>query len=195
MEQKIKNTVDSIGEQLKNLEIMLKKMEISETQIEFPGGVITTAHGHRNKLPFVLEDNLRSNISYHLMLDDVLYWFLKRFGFYLTVKEMLIKIAIANIGNIIESVILHIAKKKNPDKSKKMGIHKGINVLIRERIVKRKIKKDLEWVWGVRCKQHFESVKKREFGIYELEDYIRAWDIWLELSEQLKEASQKGKFQ
>jgi len=216
MEQEIENIVELIGEQLKNLESKLKKVGDRRTQIKIPEGLIGTANTHRRFIPFIIDDDLQSNIAYHLMLDRILYWFLKRFGVYLTIEQMLIKIAIVNIGNIIESVILHLAKRLRPEQvqigfyrrltnmvkrkiwnqkseEKQVGFHKGKTILIKEKIIKRSIKKDLEWVWGIRCKQHLESLKKKEYEIYERKDYIKAQNIWNEFSDQLLEAGKKKK--
>ena len=87
------------------------KKEISVKEILETGGVISRADYFRERIRYINDDTLQSNLSYHLMLSEVLTWMMTRFNFYATIKEMLIKISIANIGNIIESIVLYITKQ------------------------------------------------------------------------------------
>jgi hypothetical protein len=191
-----------------------KETDKELAKIQFPKGVITSVYQYKIGMPFITDEVLQRNLAYHCMLDDVFTWLLRHFAFYAVVKEMVIKIAIANIGNMMEAITQHIVKQFQSDKpvvlfsniiailskrinclrkrkKDRIGTRKGLSKLVSNKIITNNLKKEVMGVWGVRCKQHLESLKKREFNIYNTDDYREAIKIWINFNKQLFESCEK----
>lgn len=122
-ELQLEEIVEKASEILKEVENFTDKhLNLNRnTDIKFPGGVITQANVYRDKLPFISNDKegdiLKTNISYTLMITDVYQWMLRRFWFWGVVKEMIIKNLICLLGNVVESVCKYICEKCDLAKS------------------------------------------------------------------------------
>jgi hypothetical protein len=188
----IEYIVNQISNLFQELEYQIEKNKLEKVEIDFPKGVIRTADFYRSRLTFISDEVLKTNIAYHLMLSDVYRWILNRFKIYLVAKEMLIKEGISLFGNILEAVLLHTAKLLKPDEEK-IRFYRACTILVEEGIISKEMKKELEWVWSMRCKEHLASLPEREYGKYKLEDYNRTVLIWQSLEEKLRDAKQHGK--
>jgi hypothetical protein len=188
----IENIVNWISKLFQELENQIKKNKLEKVEIDFPKGVIRTADFFRSRLTFISDEVLKTNIAYHLMLSDVYRWILNRFKLDLIAKEMLIKEGISLFGNILEAVLLHTAKLLKPDEEK-IGFFRACTILIKKGIISKEMKKELEWVWSMRCKEHLASLPEREYDKYKLEDYNRTVLIWRSLEKNLRDAKQHGK--
>jgi len=71
LDKEIDELIQRIGNDLKILKHKIRSNRIFKTNIEFPGGIITKSWTYREILPFIHDDCLRRNISYHLMVDDI----------------------------------------------------------------------------------------------------------------------------
>ena len=142
----IEDLVEIISDKLQQLEKLLKEVDIEKTNIILPSGIVSLASSHRRDFSFVVEEPLRSNLSYHLMLDEILYWMLMRFGFYASVQEMLIKITIANVGNIIGAIVSYLVNEEKTSKNSILRFLKKINR--RKKTKEGKVRKSL----GIRRK-------------------------------------------
>ena len=189
---KLTNLVRKISDDMQNLESLLQAESIESVNIRFPRGVIRTADHFRNRLSFVNDYVLKTNIAYHLMLTDVYRWILNRFDISLTAQEMLIKEGISLIGNIIEAILKHISKHlgaSSPD----IGFSKTCTILVEHNIISKEQKKNLEWVWGImRCKEHIFTLPNAEYGKYTLEHYNRVIQVWRDLERSLQKAKNEG---
>ncbi|MHA1344852.1 MAG: hypothetical protein ACTSVO_07125 [Candidatus Heimdallarchaeaceae archaeon] len=194
--------IDQINFLLLELNKHNKNTEEELIKIQFPTGVILTVENYRKQTPFILDDILQRNIAYNLMLDDVYIWLLNHFGFYSVVKEMIIKNAITNLGNVLEAIIRHIAQKNSRKiksvseqelKNAEPGIHKSLSILSSKRVINKKQTEEILWVWKIRCKQHLVSLKQKEFERYTIEDYNRALKTWNNLQKKLYAACEKKK--
>jgi len=192
MNEEVRRIVSLIGFNLQNLERLLQQNKIEKVNIRFPYGVIRKADHFRDRLSFIKDDTLRTNLAYHLMLTDLYRWILNRFDIALTAKEMLIKEGISLMGNIIEAVIRHTAK--NLTGKDNFGFYKACSILLEHNIISKEQKKDLEWLWGMRCKQHIFTLPDAEYGKYNLKDYNRAILIWHDLEETLRRAKNRIRF-
>ena len=188
---KLKNLVRKISDDMQNLESLLQAEGIESVNIRFPRGVIRTADHFRNRLSFVNDYVLKTNIAYHLMLTDVYRWILNRFDISLTAQEMLIKEGISLIGNIIEAILKHISEHlgaSSPD----IGFSKTCTILVEHNIISKEQKKNLEWVWGMRCKEHIFTLPNAEYRKYTLEHYNKVIQVWRDLEKSLQKAKNDG---
>jgi len=152
IEEDLKESVNlsyNISKELKNLEDLFRKNNFSDSdiKIKFPQGVLRKAADIRGWLPFLDDEVLKRNLSYHLMLADFYKWFLERFKILYTGREMLIKEGICLYGNICAAVLKAIV-------SKNKSVKRCIESLFKQGIVDEKLKNDLQWLWDARCKEH-----------------------------------------
>jgi len=191
MNDKINELVRRISENMQNLEFLLQAEGIKSVNIRFPRGVIRTADHFRNRLSFINDYVLKTNIAYHLMLTDVYRWILNRFDISLTAQEMLIKEGISLIGNIIEAILKHILKRLSI-LSSDIGFSKACTILVERKIISKEQKKNLKWVWDMRCKEHIFTLPNTEYGKYTLEHYNKAIQVWRDLEKSLQKAENEG---
>lgn len=182
----INELIENISVELQKLEELLYNSSTKKVNIRFPHKVIRTADYFRTRLVFISNDTLRTNIAYHLMLSDVYRWILNRFDIALTAKELLIKEGISLMGNIIEAIIVHIARNITSDSKDRIGFKKACTILVENKIITAELKRDLMWVWGMRCKEHLPNLKETEYKKYELEHYNKTIKIWHDFENQLK---------
>lgn len=182
----INELIENISVDLQKLEELLYNSSTKKVNIRFPRKVIRTADYFRSRLVFISDDTLRTNIAYHLMLSDVYQWILNRFDIALTAKELLIKEGISLMGNIIEAIIVHIARNITSDSKDRIGFKKACTILVENKIITAELKRDLMWVWGMRCKEHLPNLKETEYKKYELEHYNKTIKIWHDFENQLK---------
>lgn len=182
----INELIENISVELQKLEELLYNSSTKKVNIRFPRKVIRTADYFRSRLVFISDDTLRTNIAYHLMLSDVYQWILNRFDIALTAKELLIKEGISLMSNIIEAIIVHIARNITSDSKDRIGFKKACTILVENKIITAELKRDLMWVWGMRCKEHLPNLKETEYKKYELEHYNKTIKIWHDFENQLK---------
>jgi len=183
--------VRKISDYLERLESKLQANNIPAVEIRFPRGVIRTANLFRNRLLFIGDKTLRSNLAYHLMLTDIHKWVLNRLRLVGVAREMYIKEGITLLGNIVESIVCHVAQKIKPNE--KPGFSKACTILLKSKIITKNQKVKLEWLWGMRCKEHLQNLKEREFRKYTLKHYNLAVLIWQGLENSLRTAKNAGK--
>lgn len=184
----IQKLVRELSKNFKQLERLIKDNKMERVNIEFPRGVIREAHEYRAQLLFIEDGIFKRNIAYHLMLNDVYRWVLNRFDIALTAKEMIIKGGICLFGNIIAAIVKNLAQKIT---TSRMGFKPATTLLTKKGIITKDLKKELHWVWGIRNKEHIESLIDREYYKYKSEDYDRAIRTWHALVEQLTQAKEK----
>jgi len=190
MSSEIQSIVNRISDDLQELELLLYVSDTEKININFPRGVIRTAGTFRSKLDFIDNQILRTNIAYHLMLSDVYRWILNRFDISLTAKEMLIKEGISLIGNITEAILKYVAIDilgNDP----KIGFSRACSVLMENRIISKEQKKELKWLWNMRCKEHIYNLRNTEYGKYTIEHYNIAIKILKDFELSIKKAREE----
>ena len=185
--------IEEISDKLTQLERILNVNEIENVNITFPRGVIRRAQHYRDKLPFIIDDILSSNIAYHLMLNNLYRWLFNRFDIDLTLKEMLVKAAIINYGNIIDAIIRPIAKAILLPERKKIGFDAATTILVKRRLLTKTLQKKIKKIWNIRCKQHVET-ERWEYQKYSLEDFNLTEEVFEQIIIRLTNIYEKGQF-
>ena len=223
LEMEIEELIERISSDLQMLQRKFENGQEPETNIIFPSGVIRKAWRYREIIPFIKDDSLCRNISYHLMVDDIFHWLLTRFNLYLVAEALLIKIAIANFGAIFEAMVKVLAEPFNKKKAKKkifetvvkaltktfskmktkrkktrtrneeMGVNAACTILVKKGIISKETKKNIRWVWNIRNKQHLVTLKKWEYERYERSDYDKTISIFNKIIAELNSALEEGK--
>src|SRR5882672_7450469 len=169
-ENELNEALERVGGDLQTIQDYLGRDFSRACKIRFPRGFIRTAAHFRSRFAFVADKTLLQNLSYALMLHDVLHWTLVRTDLTGTVKEMLIKDAIALVGNIAETLtklpLSRAGQKKNyKERTKRLESMSVIASALRT---------DLDWLWDTRSNCHLFLVTMREYGHYQIADYNRA---------------------
>ena len=185
----IQKLVRELSKNFKQLEGLIKDNKMERVNIGFPRGVIRKASEYRAQLPVIKDGTFKRNIAYHLMLNDVYRWLLNRFDIDLTAKEMIIKEGICLFGNITAAIVKNLAQKNT---TSRMGLKLATTILMQKGIITEDLRKELRWIWGIRNKEHIESLIDMEYQKYNTKDYDRAIRIWHALVEQLTQAKEKG---
>jgi len=191
MDDDINVIIKNLSNNLQTLEVKLSQEGIKKVNIRFPRGVLRTASYFRTRLSFIEDATLKRNLSYHLQLSDVYRWLLNRFDIGLTAKEMIIKEGLCLFGNITGSIVTYLADRIEPRKSNR-GVNGSITLLKKKKIISSELQRNLRWLWGIRCKEHINTLKDWEFQKYTLEQYNKSVAIWQRLEIELKEATIKG---
>lgn len=136
-----------------------------DAKIRFPRGFIRTASELRRKTPFIRDRTLKTNISYMLMLSDVVHWLLIRTDIFGTAKAMLIKLFIFIGGQIAESLTKDYLAGVC---AKSKGYKDRTQRLLDDGIINEELKTDMDWLWDVRNNIHLFMLNERE---HESDDY------------------------
>ncbi|MDD3421892.1 MAG: hypothetical protein PHS47_06325 [Methanocellales archaeon] len=190
--EEISKLVNDIGMKLQLLEGELQKHGIEKVDIRFPRGFLRKTGLFADRLSFIQNEILKTNLTYNFLLSDIYRWILNRFDIVFTAKEMVIKERICLFGNIIAAIVTDVADGIDPPQNRR-GFKTSLTILMENKIISEELKEDLGWLWGIRNKVHLETLKEPEYAKYELEDYNKAEIIWEELEKQLNNAQLDGK--
>lgn len=136
----------------------LNWIECSEAKVRFPRGFIRTAGLQRNRLTFVADISLRSNLAYTLILSDVVLWLQLRTDLWGTPKEMLTKLYVFLIGSLCESIT-----KEYLEGVCGHGYKKRNEFLVTQGIISEELKIELDWLWDTRNKMHLFQLESPEY--------------------------------
>jgi hypothetical protein len=136
---------------------------ISKSQIRFPRGFIRPATLLRDRLPFIEDTNLKSNLSYNMMLTDINHWIIAYTDLSGTALEMVIKWQIAIVTSVCEAIIKDVTKTKI-GKSNKFG--ERCTKMVKINIITESLKDELLWLWNVRGNIHIGEIDGSEYQKY-----------------------------
>jgi hypothetical protein len=127
-------------------------------KIRFPRGYLRTAAEARGRIPFVKDANLRSNVSYTMLLSDVQHWLLVRTDLSGIAKEMIIKLQMFLLGSIIESLTkVYLKGKCGGNFCRRTAYLKDHGFISEE------LQTDIDWLWDMRNKMHIFQVDNSEW--------------------------------
>ena len=200
--EEVEKWIDEIGTKLWDVDMAMSKGIETDKKIFFHPGIMRNADEHREEVWFIDDNILKSNVAYELMILDFYDWFLSRFGIDGLARQLLIKNAIAIYGNIMDAILVYIAKRwhkegqhNNGCNNSRLGIKKAASLLVKHNIISKDLKKALiKDVWSIRNKQHIGSLPDRELNWYSDDNYEKTKAIWGELKQELSEAKRNDLF-
>lgn len=148
-DKELHQAVEEAGALLQKIQDYCGREHRADAKVRFPRGYIRTASTQRQRLKFVKDASLRSNLSYTLMLSDVILWYLIRTDISGTAKQMLIKLFMFLGGSMIESVTKDYLKGicgKNYKNRTQYLVDRGV--------IEEGLKEELDWVWDTRNNMH-----------------------------------------
>lgn len=127
-------------------------------KIRFPRGYIRKAAEAQRRIPFVKDANLKSNVSYTMLLSDIQHWLLVRTDLSGTAKEMIIKLQMFLLGSIIESLTKVYLKGKCGG-----NFCKRTAYLKEHGVISEQLQTDIDWLWNMRNNMHLFLVDNSEW--------------------------------
>ena len=106
-DEQLREAAESASRLVQEMQSYLGERNAEEGKIRFPYGYIRTASHFRQRVSFLNDHTLQSNIAYTLILSDVLRWGSNRMHLVGTAKEMLAKQIICLMGGVVESTTKH----------------------------------------------------------------------------------------
>jgi hypothetical protein len=168
---------------LQEIQNRLGRKKSVSARVQFPRGYLRTAAENRNLLPNVGTALQRHNASYGLMMADVLRWLATRTDLGGPAMSMVVKETICIYGTISDWILKEMtygngSRKRYTYRSQKM-VDLGI--------IDDELKVELDWIWEVRCNEHFHEVDGLEHARYSRADHNRAVRALGELVKKVKD--------
>ena len=134
---------------------------------------------------FLERSHFKSNVSYALMLSDIQHWLLSRTDLSGTAKEMVIKLQIFLLGNVVESLTKVCLRGKCGGNYKRRTTY-----LVEQGIITPDQKTELDWLWDMRNLMHLFQVGENEWlsTDYTVANHNRAVASFRALTEALNVA-------
>lgn len=181
-DEELTQKIATAGELLQEIHNYVERDFSKSAKVRFPRGYIRTAAEARSRIRFVKDVNLRSNVSYTMLLSDVQHWLLVRTDLSGTAKEMIIKLQMFLLGSITESLTKVFLKGKCGG-----NFCKRTAYLKEHGIISEQLRIDIDWVWEMRNKMHLFLVDNSEWqsSDYSVTNHNRAVRTFKSLLDKL----------
>ena len=182
-DQQLGDAVGRAGELLQDIQNYCGRENRVGARVRFPRGFLQTAVEYRRQLPRLQQPGLAQNISYALMTADLLAWLAIRTDLTGQAFEMVVKEGICIIGAICESLTVRRGVRGLGSNS---SFSKRINRLVEIGVISTDTQLELDWVWGMRNREHLAHLVDTDYNQYTRADFNRARDAYLRLRDDLK---------
>lgn len=180
----LRDAVTAINVNIQAVQDYLGQNSHADGKIRFPRGFLRTAPLFRSRLGFVSNEILKRNLSYALILSDVLRWIVNRTDLGGTAQEMVIKNAIILMASISESIAVDGTKGVI---GKKHSFCERTNRMESKGIISADLRDRLHWLWAKRDGIHIYELNHQEYGTYDLADYNKAVNTTADLRTALEQ--------
>lgn len=187
-DEELVEAAEKAGQLLQSIHDYCKKnnkiiADYPEAKVEFPRGFIRKAAYQRDRFPFIMCDELKSNLAYTLILSDVVMWLIVRTDISGIAKDMLHKLFMFLIATVVESTTKSYLKgfcsKNYKDRTK---------YLLENNIIDADLKSELDWLWDVRNNMHLFQLQEREYkNEYGVESHLKCIKTFRKLLAALRE--------
>jgi len=170
-DEQLREAVTAANEHIQAIQDYLVQRNHADGKIRFPRGFLRTATHFRSQLGFIGDNNLKKNLSYALILSDVLRWLTNRTDLTGTAREMVIKNAIILMGSICESIAIDGTKGII---GKKHSFCERADRMVAKGIITGDLRDELRWLWEKRTGIHIYELDHQEYDTYGIADYNKA---------------------
>jgi len=187
-DQDLEEAVNDAGRLLQQIQDYVKRDFTKSARIRFPRGYLRTAAQARERLGFLNNSPLKSNIAYTMMLSDVQHWLLVRTDLSGMAKEMVIKLQLFLLGSIVESVTkVHLRGRCGGNYGRRT------QYLEEHDIISSELRVDLDWLWELRNRMHLFQIENIEWlsTDYTVANHNRAVKAFKKLLEVLNDRSER----
>ncbi|WKE67098.1 hypothetical protein PVT67_07645 [Gallaecimonas kandeliae] len=175
--------VRKAGQILQEIQDYCGRENRQDAKVRFPRGYLRTASEQRSRLEFVQSQDLKSNLSYTLILTDSILWLLVRTDIAATAKDMLIKVFIFLGGALIEGIL---SDYLSGVVGRQRSFKKRTEYLLENDLITQTLHDDLNWVWDMRNNMHLFLLDGREYeNSYNASSHVRCANAFKELIQTL----------
>ena len=154
----IDRIVTDASEAMQLLQHQFGRDNVPAARVRFSRGFLRTAAECRSGLPNLGTEVQRCNASYGLMTVDIFRWLVIRTDLSGAALSMIVKESIAVYGAMCE----WLAKEALHGNGKGKPYVKRTEKLVELGILDQALKDELNWIWDVRCNEHFHEVTSLE---------------------------------
>ena len=188
LDRELETLANTASDALQQIQYLLDRKKNNAGKVRFPRGYLRTAAQQRALLPSVGSELKRKNASYSLMLADTLRWLAIRTDLSGPPLSILVKEAICIYGAIIDWLLKEVTFGKGSRKS----FTRRTQTLVDEGIIDENMRGELDWVWDIRCNEHFHEVTESEIDMYGRTDHDRARRAFTNLCEAINSFNERG---
>lgn len=181
-DDQLRYAVAAVNEHIQAIQDYLGQNNHADGKVRFPRGFLRTAFHFRSRLGFIDDETLKKNLSYALILSDVLRWLTNRTDLAGTAKEMVIKNGIILMGSVCESMAINGTKGRI---GKKHGFCERTNRMATKGMITADLRDRLHWLWDKRTGIHIYELGYQEYGTYDIADYNNAVTTTIDLRDAL----------
>lgn len=157
-DEELAAAVAKVSELLQDIQAYAKRDCAISAKVRFPRGYIPSAAEVRTKLRFLNNSHLKSNIVCTMLLSDVQHWLLVRTDLAGTVRDMVIKLQLFLLGNIVAS-----ATKAFLQGQLIGNFSKRTAYLESSGIISAHLRAELDWLWARRNEVHLFQIENVEW--------------------------------
>jgi hypothetical protein len=183
LDQELEQLAITASGALQQIQTLLDRKKNNAGKVQFPRGYLRSAAQQRRLLPKIGTTLKRQNASYSLMLADTLRWIAIRTDLSGPSLGMLVKEAICIYGAILDWLLKEVTYRNGSRRSFAYRTQKCIDL----GIIDQDLKDELDWVWGLRCNEHFHEVTESEIDMYGRADHNRARKAFVKLCMSIKQ--------
>lgn len=167
---------------LQDIQDYLGSKRSDKGKVKLPQGFTRSVMEHTHKLPALNNYRLSSNISYALLMIDILRWLEIRTDLGKAGNSMVIKESVCILGAVCESLTKAILYGKGS----KHSYERRSAILVEMGIITKAMKVEIDWVWNIRKREHLWEIDSKEHSAYSSDDYNRALRAYTGLRDSLK---------
>ena len=164
-------------------DIIGNRNQVEEARIQFPRGYLRTTSPTYSDLPEIGDNTKRRNFAYRLLMADLCRWLLTRTDIYGQVRSLVVSEYICILGFGAEFFVKECTFGK-VRRRKQFTLH--TEWLHEQGYLTESLKRDVDWLWEVRTKEHLDASSDLDHDTYRVDDYNRAHRTWTKLLAALK---------
>jgi len=180
-EERLSSLVENANRSLQAIQDELGRDNDIRGRMRFPRGFIRSVATLLPSIPNIGTEVQRRNVCYALLMTDVLRWLAIRTDITSTALSMIVKEGICIMGAVCE----WMTKEATRGYASRRSYKDRTKELVNHGIIDQQLKTELDWVWDVRCREHFHEVKDLEHEMYNRSHYNRALRVFGRLRDKL----------
>lgn len=164
-------------------DIIANRNHVEEARIRFPRGYLRTTSPTYFDLPEIGDNTKRRNFAYRLLMAELCRWLLSRTDIYGQVCSLVVSEYICILAFGAEFFVKECTFGK-VGRTRKFTSH--TEWLYGQGYLTKSLKRDVDWLWEVRTKEHLDASSDLDHDTYCVVDYNRAHRTWTKLLAALK---------
>ena len=185
---KLEQLSASVSQSLAEIQRIAGRQNITEARFTFPRGYIRTTKETRSRVALsygLLDESKIRNICYSLQMADLLRWIAIRTDLSGMLLSQVVKEYICIHGHAIDYLLEATCRELSlVTEEKPKPFRKRSSLLVAGRHIRPETKKQIDWIWDVRCREHPDKLDESETDVYKRVDADRARKGFEVFSEQ-----------